>query len=68
MMNTFSTLFIGLLSCSVPIYLKSDILMTLSALAKSKETAMPLWNNLEASQVIKTLPTNLTYGKCSIIL
>ncbi|XP_061392742.1 nuclear pore complex protein Nup205-like [Musca vetustissima] len=57
---------IGLLSCSVPIYLKSDILTTLTALAKSKETAMPLWNNLEASQIIKTLPSNITYETCNL--
>ncbi|XP_058974470.1 nuclear pore complex protein Nup205-like [Musca domestica] len=57
---------IGLLSCSVPIYLKSDILLTLTALAKSKETAIPLWNNLEASQIIKTLPSNMNYDTCNL--
>ncbi|XP_075154690.1 nuclear pore complex protein Nup205 [Haematobia irritans] len=57
---------IGLLSCSVPIYLKSDILKTLAALGRSKETAIPLWNNLEASQIIKTLPSNMTYDTCNL--
>ena len=53
----------GLLCCSVPLQLKSDILQTLSALALSKETAIPLWDNLEASQIIRTVSTNITYGK-----
>ena len=56
----------GLLCCSVPLPLKSDILQTLSALALSKETAIPLWDNLEASQIIRTVSTNMTYGKTII--
>ncbi|XP_055390089.1 nuclear pore complex protein Nup205 [Condylostylus longicornis] len=52
---------IGLLSCSVPISLKADIMLTLSTLGKSKDTATQLWNNLEASQIIRTIPTTSIY-------
>ncbi|EAT37498.1 AAEL010526-PA [Aedes aegypti] len=48
---------LGLISCSVPISLKAELVQTLAALGKSKETALQLWNNLEASQVITTIPT-----------
>lgn len=48
---------LGLVSCSVPIAFKSELFLTLAALAKSKRTANQLWNYLEASQVIVTVPT-----------
>ncbi|XP_055844433.1 nuclear pore complex protein Nup205 [Episyrphus balteatus] len=57
---------LGLLSCSVPINLKADILLTLAALGKSKDTAIQLWNNLEASQIIATIPTTNTYVVCGL--
>ncbi|XP_044732734.1 nuclear pore complex protein Nup205 [Chrysoperla carnea] len=52
---------LGLVSCSVPIPLKADLLITLAALAKSPETASQLWNNLEASQIIVTVPSTSSY-------
>uniref|UniRef100_A0A8D8J666 Nuclear pore complex protein Nup205 n=1 Tax=Culex pipiens TaxID=7175 RepID=A0A8D8J666_CULPI len=52
---------LGLISCSVPIALKAELVQTLAALGKSKETALQLWNNLEASQVIATIPTTSTF-------
>lgn len=52
---------LGLLGCSVPITLKADLLLTLAALGKSKDTAIQLWNNIEASQIIMTVPTTSAY-------
>lgn len=48
---------LGLISCSVPITFKSELFLTLAALAKSKRTANQLWNYLESSQVIVTMPS-----------
>lgn len=55
-------IFLGLVSCSIDISLKTDLLLTLAALGKSKETAMQLWINLEASQIITTIPTTQTFS------
>ncbi|XP_058819266.1 nuclear pore complex protein Nup205 [Topomyia yanbarensis] len=52
---------LGLISCSVPISLKAELVQTLAALGKSKETALQLWTNLEASQIIATIPTTSTF-------
>lgn len=54
---------LGLVSCSVPIPLKTELLLTLAALAKSKETALQLWTNLESSQIINTIPTINNFGE-----
>ncbi|KAK9679304.1 Nuclear pore complex scaffold, nucleoporins 186/192/205 [Popillia japonica] len=55
------TVLLGLVSCSVPIPLKSDILLTLAALSKSPETANQMWNNLETSQILVTIPSTSSY-------
>lgn len=55
-------IFLGLTSCSIPISLKTELLLTLAALARSKETALQLWINLEASQIISTIPTTNTFS------
>lgn len=52
---------LGLVTCSVPVPLKADLLLTLSSLAKSPEIAAPLWENLEASQILVTVPTTSSY-------
>uniref|UniRef100_A0A1B0A9W8 Nuclear pore complex protein Nup205 n=1 Tax=Glossina pallidipes TaxID=7398 RepID=A0A1B0A9W8_GLOPL len=65
--NPLCTL-IGLLTCSVPLALKADILVTLAALGKSRETANLLWNNLEASQIIETIPSTNTHSTSNIVL
>lgn len=52
---------LGLVSCSVPIPLKADLLLTLASLAKSPEIATPLWENLEASQILVTVPSTSSY-------
>ncbi|XP_037928730.1 nuclear pore complex protein Nup205-like [Teleopsis dalmanni] len=54
---------IGLMSCSVPLMLKADIINTLAALANCKETAATLWNNMEDAQIIPTIPTTSAYSK-----
>lgn len=54
---------LGLLGCSVPIMLKAEILLTLTALAKSKETAAQIWMNLENSQIISTIPSTHTFSE-----
>lgn len=53
---------LGLISCSIAIPLKTELLLTLAALGKSKETALQLWINLEASQIITTIPTTNTFS------
>ncbi len=42
---------LGLVSCSVPSTLKSELLQTLAAFAKSPEIAASLWQSIEVSQV-----------------
>ncbi|CAH1259504.1 unnamed protein product [Diabrotica balteata] len=55
------TVLLGLVTCSVPIPLKADLLLTLAALAKSSENATQTWENLEASQILVTIPTTSSY-------
>lgn len=52
---------LGLVSCSVPIPLKAELLLTLAALAKTPTTAATLWHNLEASQILTTVPSTSSY-------
>ena len=44
-------LMFGLVTCSVPPQMKSEILHTLAALAQTPEIAATLWQTLEAAQV-----------------
>lgn len=53
---------LGLVGCSIDVSLKTDLLLTLAALGKSEETAMQLWLNLEASQIITTVQTTQTFS------
>ncbi|XP_017097003.2 nuclear pore complex protein Nup205 [Drosophila bipectinata] len=57
---------LGLVACSTPLVLKAEILFTLSALAKSRETARAIWMNLEDSQIIATVPASSSFGQCSL--
>lgn len=52
---------LGLVSCCVPIPLKADLLLTLAALAKSAEIAVQLWEALESSQILITVPSTSSY-------
>lgn len=47
--------FLGLVSSSIDRSLKTDLLLTLVTCIKSEETALELWENLEASQIITTM-------------
>uniref|UniRef100_A0A1A9X212 Uncharacterized protein n=1 Tax=Glossina brevipalpis TaxID=37001 RepID=A0A1A9X212_9MUSC len=58
----------GLLMYAIPLNLKADILVTLAGLAKSKETANLLWNNLQAMQLISTIPSTNTHVTGNIVL
>ncbi|XP_018577858.1 nuclear pore complex protein Nup205 [Anoplophora glabripennis] len=53
---------LGLVSCSIPIPLKSDLLLTLAALSKSSENAAQMWENLETAQILVTIPTTSSYS------
>ncbi|RZF40837.1 hypothetical protein LSTR_LSTR003347 [Laodelphax striatellus] len=55
------SILLGLVSCCVQISLKAELLLTLAALAKSPDTAATLWHNLEASQIVVTVPTTSSY-------
>uniref|UniRef100_A0A6P4EG87 Nuclear pore complex protein Nup205 n=1 Tax=Drosophila rhopaloa TaxID=1041015 RepID=A0A6P4EG87_DRORH len=57
---------LGLVACSTPLLLKAEILFTLAALAKSKETARAIWFHLEDSQIIPTVPVTSSYGQCCL--
>ncbi|KAG8299876.1 hypothetical protein J6590_090527 [Homalodisca vitripennis] len=55
------SLLLGLVTCSIQINLKAEMLLTLAALAKSPATAATLWHNLEASQILATVPSTSSY-------
>lgn len=55
------TILLGLVGCSVPIKIKADLLTTLAGLCKSQETALQMWNNIESSQILVTVPTTSSY-------
>ncbi|XP_040581995.1 nuclear pore complex protein Nup205 [Lepeophtheirus salmonis] len=43
---------VGLLGCAVPTNLKSDVLLTLSVLAKSPEFSSLIWQSIESAQLV----------------
>lgn len=58
---------LGLVACATPVMLKGEILFTLAALARSKETARTIWFHLEESQIIPTIPSvSTTYAEFSL--
>lgn len=57
---------LGLVSCSVIVPLKASLVLTLAALGRSSETAIQLWNLLETSQIICTIPTTSNFGNRGI--
>lgn len=52
---------LGLVTCSVPVPLKAALLETLAALSRSPETAARMWQSLEASQILVTVPSTSSY-------
>lgn len=57
---------LGLISCSIIVPLKANLVLSLAALGRSSETAIQLWNLLEASQIICTIPTTSNFGNRGI--
>ncbi|XP_070506318.1 nuclear pore complex protein Nup205 [Chironomus tepperi] len=57
---------LGLISCSVIITLKANLVLTLAALGRSSETAIQIWNSLETSQIICTVPSVSNFGNRGI--
>ncbi|KOX72429.1 hypothetical protein WN51_01529 [Melipona quadrifasciata] len=52
---------IGLVSCGISIPLKSVLIRTLAALARSPESSSTVWQSLEAAQILSTIPTISSY-------
>ncbi|XP_076756718.1 nuclear pore complex protein Nup205 [Xylocopa sonorina] len=52
---------IGLVSCGISIPLKSVLIRTLAALARSPESSSTIWQSLEAAQILSTIPTISSY-------
>lgn len=52
---------VGLVSCAMPNPLKGVLVRTLAALAKSPESSCSIWQNIEAAQLITTVPTTSSY-------
>uniref|UniRef100_A0A2C9L850 Nuclear pore complex protein Nup205 n=1 Tax=Biomphalaria glabrata TaxID=6526 RepID=A0A2C9L850_BIOGL len=48
----------GLLTCSVNIQLKGELLSTLASIAQTPVFAATIWQILESSQILQTLPTS----------
>lgn len=57
---------LGLVGCSIILPLKANLVLTLAALGRSSETAIQLWNLLETSQIICTIPTTSNFGNRGI--
>ncbi|XP_018324440.1 nuclear pore complex protein Nup205 [Agrilus planipennis] len=55
------TILLGLVACSVPLSLKANLLYALAALCKSHDIASQMWNNLEDSQILVTIPSTSSY-------
>ncbi|CAB3379464.1 Hypothetical predicted protein [Cloeon dipterum] len=53
--------FLALVRCAVPVPLKADILLTLSAFAKSTEVATEIWQQIEAANIICTVASTSSY-------
>nr|XP_054774519.1 nuclear pore complex protein Nup205-like [Lytechinus pictus] len=51
-----TVLLFGLLTCSIPPPLKAECLRTLAVFAQSPDIAVTLWQSLEVSQIIPTVP------------
>ncbi|KAF6214486.1 hypothetical protein GE061_009229 [Apolygus lucorum] len=61
------TVLLGLVTCSVPIPLKASLLNTLAAFTKSPATAASLWHNIEASQIVTTIPSTSSFQPRGIL-
>lgn len=55
---SFSNLMFGLLTCPIPTVLKGEIFKILATLSSTPQIAMNMWNLLESSQILQTIPIN----------
>ena len=53
----------GLLGSAIPRSLKTEILHTLTAFARSPEVAAPMWHTLEMAQLLNTRASNSHWQK-----
>lgn len=51
----------GLVTCSVPVYFKAELLRTLAYLGKSPQTSIQLWGHLETVQILTTVQSTSSY-------
>uniref|UniRef100_T1JB70 Partial AB-hydrolase lipase domain-containing protein n=1 Tax=Strigamia maritima TaxID=126957 RepID=T1JB70_STRMM len=57
---------LGLVGCSVPTTFKAELLLTLSAFAKTPTIAINLWHSLEVAQILQTVKTTSAYQSSGI--
>ena len=55
------TILMGLVTCSIDVNLKADIISTLAALAKTVEIANTIWRHMETTQIIPTVPSTSNF-------
>lgn len=55
---SFSNLMFGLVTCPIPMLLKGEIFKILATLASTSQIAVNIWNLLESSQILQTVPVN----------
>lgn len=53
--------FSGLVTCSVPVYFKAELLRTLAYLGKSPQTSVQLWGHIENAQILTTIQSTSSY-------
>ena len=53
---------VGLVGCSVPVQLKAEVFKTLAALARTPDIAATLWQSIEVSQVLATVPSSALHA------
>ncbi|XP_014204256.1 nuclear pore complex protein Nup205 [Copidosoma floridanum] len=53
---------VGLVGCAMPNSFKGVLVHTLAALARSPESSRNIWENIEAAQLITTVPTTSNYS------
>lgn len=57
---------LGLIGCPIVIPLKTNLVLALAALGRSSETGLQIWNSLETSQIICTVPSVSNFGNRGI--
>lgn len=57
---SFPNLMFGLLTCPIPTLLKGEVFKILSTLSLTPQIALNMWNLLENSQILQTVPVNFS--------